>query len=330
VLQSIVRLTEHIFRRLIVLMLAASSVGCGTTRERRATDQLLLSDAVDRSVSQLDFSPFRGEKIFLDTKYLTTAPAADQTASANYVISSIRQQMFHHGCLLQQSEGDADYIAEARIGTLGSDGHEVNFGIPASNTINTAATVISSVPGLPAIPEISFARRTDNSAAAKVALFAYRRTTKEPVWQSGLSLGRSKATGRWILGVGPFESGTIHQGTIFAGGEFNKKKLKPDDEPDLTPLRNDSFRETALFDEQLLRKSSGPKDATDPAPVMLTQHQEAAVAKPVTAAGTAGAAPTNPATTPTPGPNPNATPATNPPPGPPPGSSPTETVNRDL
>ena len=53
-----------------VLLLVPLLEGCGTIREKRATEQLLLSDAVDRSVANIDFSPLAGEKVFLDTRFL--------------------------------------------------------------------------------------------------------------------------------------------------------------------------------------------------------------------------------------------------------------------
>src|SRR5690606_5395103 len=44
----------------VLLVIAA---GCGTTRDKLATEQLLLSDAVDRAVARIDFSPLKGEKV---------------------------------------------------------------------------------------------------------------------------------------------------------------------------------------------------------------------------------------------------------------------------
>lgn len=273
------RWTNNLIRNVWLLGLTILLAGCGTTRERRATDQLLLSDAVDRSIAQLNFGPFTGEKVYLDTKYLTMQP--DQIANVNYVTSSIRQQLFRYGCLLQPTEADADFIIEARIGTLGSDGHEVNFGIPASNTMSAAASAIVSVPAIPAIPEISFARRSVTSSAAKLALFAYRRATKEPVWQSGLAIGRSNATGRWVLGVGPFESGTIHDGTRFAGKNVDKKNGKSIDSPQENSTQDESYRQTALYDQHLLNKILAPSDnaATTPE-AKLAEHQETATPPP--------------------------------------------------
>jgi len=53
-----------------------------------------------------------------------------------------------------------------------------------------------------------------------VAVFAYHRETKIPVWQSGISVATSNARDTFILGVGPVQDGTIYHGTHFAGSRM--------------------------------------------------------------------------------------------------------------
>ena len=228
-------------------------VGCGTTREQHATNQLLLSDAIDRSVSHLDFSPLSGEKIYFDTTYI---PATTETSkfSSQYVISSIRQQMLISGCLIQDKKDDADLIVEARVGAIGQDAHDVNYGIPGNSSLTTAASLVSSSPPLPSFPEVSLARRTEDSAVAKIAVFAYHRDSKRPIWQSGLSLARSSSRNKWILGAGPFQSGEIHGETRFAGRKLNtpfKKQYASAHESE------QAYRNAAVFDEELQKKLRG-------------------------------------------------------------------------
>jgi hypothetical protein len=52
---------------------------------------------------------------------------------------------------------------------------------------------------------------------AKVALFAYNKTTGQPVWASGNSQGESTARNLWFAGTGPLTRGTIYHETTFAG-----------------------------------------------------------------------------------------------------------------
>ena len=60
-----------------------------------------------------------------------------------------------------------------------------------SAVLSSAAALMSGAPALPAIPEISFAKRVDNSGIAKLAVFAYRREDRQGLWQSGTQLART-------------------------------------------------------------------------------------------------------------------------------------------
>ncbi len=101
-------------------LLSAALVGCGTTKSQRATEQLLMSDAVDRSVASIDFRPLSGQRVYLDTTYVKNIKS-ESFVNADYIVSSVRQQMVSAGCLLEETREAAEYIAEMRIGTLGTD-----------------------------------------------------------------------------------------------------------------------------------------------------------------------------------------------------------------
>jgi len=66
--------------------------GCGTTINRVATEQLLLSDAVDEAVTQIDFSHFKGQRCYLDTNYLRQNTNTG-IVNSEYIVSSLRQQI---------------------------------------------------------------------------------------------------------------------------------------------------------------------------------------------------------------------------------------------
>jgi hypothetical protein len=191
-------------------------VGCGTTQEYTATEQLVMSDAVDRSIANLDFRPLAGRKVYLDNSYLRHVKG-ESFVNAEYVTSALRQQIVAAGCLLQDANPEADVIIEARIGTLGLDAHRVTFGVPENNALSSAASLIPGAPKIPSIPEIAVARRQAREAAAKVAAFAYDRETKRPIWQSGVNHSLATAKDTWVMGVGPFQGGTIREQTKLAG-----------------------------------------------------------------------------------------------------------------
>ncbi len=207
------------------------TAGCGTTQQNLATQQLLESDAVDAAIARIDFTPLTGRKVFFDSTYVQDYKGIG-FVNSSYIISGIRQQILAAGCLLQEKREDADYIIEGRVGTLGSDRHDIVYGIRQNNGLAAVAGAVPGAPtALPTIPELSVARKDNNQAAAKIALFAYDRESRERVWQSGLSVARSTARDTWVMGAGPFQSGTIHRDRVrFAGGRMlGRFWRKPDD-----------------------------------------------------------------------------------------------------
>ena len=221
------RTPKHLIGMAALLLLLS---GCGTTREHQATEQLVVSDAVDRSIQTLDFRPLTGRKVFLDTSFLRAVKGAG-FVNADYVISGLRQQILAAGCLLQDASTTADVIIEARVGTLGADNHLVTYGFPETNTLNTAASVIPGAPPLPIIPEIALARRDAREAAAKIVAFAYERETREPIWQSGIHHSVATAKDTWLLGMGPFRGGTIRDRTKLVGSQIGFGRRSPNSSP---------------------------------------------------------------------------------------------------
>ncbi len=206
-----------------------ASIGCGTTKTYMATEQLLMSNAVDATIAKMNFSALTGRKVYLDTNSINKAriPGQSLIVDANYMLSALRQQMVADGVLLVEKMTDAEIVAEPRIGALGIDAHDLIYGIPASNSISTMGSAVTGNSLIPPIPEIALARREDKLGAAKIAVFAYDRQTREPFWQSGIAQSNSNSKATWIFGVGPFQQGTIHEGTQFAGeGVFTQNVAK--------------------------------------------------------------------------------------------------------
>lgn len=207
-----------------LLWCAMALTGCGTTKQNTATEQMLNSDAVDAAVAKIDFTPLAGQRVFFDTTYMQNYKGIG-FVNAEYVISSMRQQMVAAGLLLQAEIKTADYVVEGRVGALGTDSHEVVYGIPSNSAVSAAASAASAVSGVPmagSIPELSVSRRADQAGAAKIGAFAYDKETREAVWQSGTSVARATAKDLWILGIGPFQRGTIYNGKIrFAGNALD-------------------------------------------------------------------------------------------------------------
>lgn len=240
--------------QLIAVLAIGMLTGCGSTKSRTATEQLLMSDAVDRAVAQISFASLAGQKVFFDTKFIVNSkdPLYIQAqrgmgfVTSEYLISSLRQQMVAANLLLQDKIEDADYVVEARVGAVGFDSNEIIYGIPASAPLSNAASAMFTNVPIPSIPEISVARKNVQSGAAKVGVFAYDRRTREPVWQAGISQATSDARDSWVMGIGPFQYGTIYKGTRFAGAEFRPPHLVP--LPPLDPTQEFTTEEPQVLD----------------------------------------------------------------------------------
>ena len=192
---------------LLCAALAAATLGCGTTRwsdsKRTATEQLLISDAVERAVMQLDMRPLAGHAVFLDTTIL------DDVSDGKYLASALKHQLLASGCRLAASKDAAELVVEARAGAIGTDRNDLLLGVPATN--------VSFMGNGTSIPEIALFKRTDQRGVADVNLFAYERASGRAVWQSGMARIDSTTRDRWLLGTGPFQDGDIHDRVEFAG-----------------------------------------------------------------------------------------------------------------
>ncbi len=216
------RLAPTITLSLWALALGVLAAGCGTTKwsdsPRTATEQLLISDAVDKAVAEIDFGALANKSVYLDTRFIITA--IDQ----NYIISTLRQHMLASGCIMHDKAEDATYIVEVRLGSVGTNRQDLLFGMP-STTVPTVGLLPS---GAATIPEIALMKRTNQQGVCKIAVFAYSRMSGRPVWQSGNRQVASRAKDIWVLGAGPFQRGTIYSGTAFAGEHFSMPLVSAD------------------------------------------------------------------------------------------------------
>jgi len=230
--------------RIACVAILCASVGCGTTRTsntlRTGTEQLLISDAIDRAVQDIDFTPLAGKSIFFDDRHLY------DVVDDAYLISTLRQHLLASGCILKDDREQATFIVEPRAGAIGTDNHDLLFGIPQTNL--PQITLLAGLP--PAIPEIPIAKRRNQRGVAKIAVFAYRRDSGEPAWQSGIATSESTSHDIWVLGAGPFQRGTIHEGTSFAGDKIAKPKFSKGNAPSKQMVQ---LRQAAIFPNTISR-----------------------------------------------------------------------------
>ena len=152
---------------------------------------LLLSNAVDEAVGQIDLSYIAGKEVYFDTQYL------EGVVDKGYVIGTLRQHLLASGVHLIEAKDKANYILEVRSGGIGTDSSSVLVGVPQMT--------------------IPLAKRGKQTGLAKLAMFVFHRESGQIVWQSGIQQFSSTAKDAWVFGMGPFRSGTIQRGTALAG-----------------------------------------------------------------------------------------------------------------
>ena len=186
------------------------AAGCGTTKfsdtTRTATEQLLISSAMEDAVDEFNFYPLSGRKVFMKSDGVS---ATDK----EYLLTLLRQQLAANGVLLQEKQEDADYVLEVATGTVGTDRYELIYG-----------TKETTVPGFlagggTAIPEIALIKRTDQQAKVKLTMWAYNIKTGAIVWQSGQKNSTSSVRDRWVLGVGPIRNSSFSDTTQIGGDD---------------------------------------------------------------------------------------------------------------
>ncbi len=289
------KLVDMIARVLIPLMALGICLGCGTSKwtdtRRSATEQLLITDAMDRAVSKLEFRALAGKTVYIDERPLNSM------ADSAYLVSCLRQHMLTSGCVVKETREDADYVAEIRAGAVGTDRHELLYGVPS---VNIPTVVPVSGFGVPSqIPEIPFIKKTDQRAVAKIAVFAYNRKTGRPVWQSGAVPMESDAKAIWVFGAGPFQRGSIYDGTKLAGGEFNIPLIDLDRDREkagsVSVADEAYFIEPGEASETALAQKLKTPPAEQPPPAAKPKEKAPKAAEPVVQASHTAAAEVAPA-----------------------------------
>jgi len=152
------------------LALSGSALsGCATNRlaepGQTATEQLLISTAVDHAVAQLNPTIPAGTKVFVDAQYFDNAPG-DAALYTKYAIGSIRDLLLRRGVRLTDDRKSADVIAELRTGGQSIDHHNFLLGIPA-------IPVPIPLTGTLETPKLALFERDKQTGIAKLAITAY-------------------------------------------------------------------------------------------------------------------------------------------------------------
>lgn len=153
-----------------ILMFCLCISGCATASKtntpRSATEQLLLSQAVDRAMGDVFFDFCRGRKVYLD-------PSAMVCVDKEYCVASLQSVLVQAGARLSDAK-DAEIIIVPRVGALGTDAEDFLLGLPSLPIV---------VPGAGAMetPEIALFKMDTQTAQAKIRLMVYNAKTKKHI-----------------------------------------------------------------------------------------------------------------------------------------------------
>jgi len=179
----------------LLLGLVAATGGCTSTKQsntaRTATEQLLISNAVDQSLNKVDFTPLAGTAVFVEEKYI-------DCVDKGYVIGSIRHKLLQAGATLATKLEEADAVMEVRSGAVGTDVTSAYLGVPGF-----------TAPGMIGIPDIKLATRDSQKAVAKIGIVVYGVKSKRELGEGGVSMARADDTNSYFMGFGPKQSGTL-------------------------------------------------------------------------------------------------------------------------
>lgn len=177
------------------ILICIAAAGCSTTKQsntaRTAREQLLVSGAIDQSLSKVDFSALNGQKVYLEEKYL-------ECTDKGYLVGSIRHRAMYNGARIVGKPEDADIVLELRSGGVGTDLADSYFGIPEI-----------VLPGMMTLPQVKLINKTNQTVVAKIGLVAYDAKTQEMLGTGGVSSALSDDNNWFVLGMGPYQNGTV-------------------------------------------------------------------------------------------------------------------------
>ncbi|HEV8390397.1 MAG TPA: DUF6655 family protein [Dongiaceae bacterium] len=163
---------------LTVLALGACTTVRESSPQRTATEQLLISTAVDRAVERMDLKIPQGTKVFLD---------ADQLGGSDdgkYAAGAMKDRLLRGGAALVADRGKADAVVEIRAGALSIDDKQTLVG---TDTFDVPIPLA----GQAKIPEIALYKDKERLGIAKIAAISYSTADGTLIDASGPQFGYS-------------------------------------------------------------------------------------------------------------------------------------------
>lgn len=174
----------------VALMLAMFLGACTTVREsspqRTATEQLLISTAVDRAIAQVNLKIPPGTKVFVAAEQL-------EGSDGKYAAGEMKDHLLRNGAHLVEDRGKADAVVEVRAGALSLDDKQTLVGIESFNAPIPFAGQAAR------IPQIALYKNRVRQGVVKIAAFGYSTNDGTLIDVTGPQYGYSHQYERTLL-----------------------------------------------------------------------------------------------------------------------------------
>lgn len=175
-------------RLVFYALLAVVMAGCTTARQTQpdqtATEQLLISRAVDRATADLQLDLPAGTPVVIQ------APALEGREYA-YAVGTIKETLVKQDLRVVSKQSAAEAVVEFRSGALSIDETKTLFGTPSFQ-------VPLPFTASPSIPEIALFKKDEQRGIAKFAITAYDADDGSYLASTSPTFGFSHRT-RWTV-----------------------------------------------------------------------------------------------------------------------------------
>ena len=169
----------------LVLSLCACTTVHTTEPARSATEERLVSTAIDRAADGLARQMPVNLKIYLDTSSL-------EGPDAHYAAAAVADRLLRRGLRLMSTRTEADAVVIVRSGALSTDNRTTLIGMPQF------AVPFFPVGNLLTIPELDFYRKMHTKGVAEFAATAFDPKTGQLVASTDPQFGVSNKTD-WVV-----------------------------------------------------------------------------------------------------------------------------------
>lgn len=190
------------------LTLSACTSARKTTPKESATEQLLVSRAVDEAAEQISLSIPDDTAVHLDTSGV-------MGEHAKYAEAALRERVLELGANLASKPADAEMIVEVRAGALSIDEYKTLVGVPSFDVPVPLAGKVTT-------PELALYKRDERRGIAKFAATAYTAEEGEFVDSTNARYGFSHKR-KWTV--------------LLAASWSNDDLIPPGKEPSLNSIQ---------------------------------------------------------------------------------------------